>query len=136
FMQSAARVVALALLTVLAGCEVMSNPAQQTPDTPSRNAAQTVPGQYIVVFTDNVADPASVAQDLVNGLGGSLLRVYTSAIKGFAARLSAAAAATLERNPLVASVEPDQVMRADVTQAMDANGDPWGLDRIDQGALP
>src|SRR2546422_1006960 len=27
-------------------------------------------------------------------------------------------------------------MRADVTQAMDANGDPWGLDRIDQGALP
>src|SRR5207244_8168068 len=30
----------------------------------------------------------------------------------------------------------DQVMRADVTQSMDANGDPWGLDRIDQGALP
>src|SRR6184192_4334826 len=27
-------------------------------------------------------------------------------------------------------------MRADVTQSMDANGDPWGLDRIDQGALP
>lgn len=26
-------------------------------------------------------------------------------------------------------------MRADVTQTMDANGDPWGLDRIDQGAL-
>src|SRR5207249_11353278 len=34
------------------------------------------------------------------------------------------------------SVEGDQVMRADVTQSMDANGDPWGLDRIDQGALP
>src|SRR5207249_7353419 len=34
------------------------------------------------------------------------------------------------------SVEGDQVMRADVTQAMDANGDPWGLDRIDQEALP
>src|SRR5437667_9660541 len=27
-------------------------------------------------------------------------------------------------------------MRADVSPAMDANGDPWGLDRIDQGALP
>jgi len=65
-----------------------------------------------------------------------MLHVYTSAIKGFAARLPASAAETLRQNPLVASVEPDQVMRADATQTMDANGDPWGLDRIDQGALP
>jgi subtilisin family serine protease len=115
----------------------MSNPAQQTPDVSNRTAAiQTVSGQYIVVLQNNVANPATVARDLVNAAGGSLLRVYTSAIKGFAARLSAPAAATLQGNPLVASVEPDQVMRADVTQAMDANGDPWGLDRIDQGALP
>jgi subtilisin family serine protease len=136
-MQSAARIVALALLTALAACETMSNPAQQTPDTGIRSAtAQTVPGQYIVVLQSNVADPATVARDLVNTAGGSLLRVYSSAIKGFAARLSAPAAATLGSNPLVASVEPDQMMRADVTQSMDANGDPWGLDRIDQGALP
>jgi len=136
-MQSAARIVALALLTALAGCETMSNPAQQTPDTGIRSAtAQTVPGQYIVVLQSNVADPATVARDLVNTAGGSLLRVYSSAIKGFAARLSAPAAAALGSNPLVASVEPDQMMRADVTQSMDANGDPWGLDRIDQGALP
>ena len=136
-MQSAARIVALALLTAFAACETMSNPAQQTPDVSNRTAAvQTVSGQYIVVLQSNVANPATVARDLVNAAGGSLLRVYTSAIKGFAARLSAPAAATLQGNPLVASVEPDQVMRADVTQAMDANGDPWGLDRIDQGALP
>jgi subtilisin family serine protease len=136
-MPSAARIVALALVTALAACETMSNPAQQTPDTSNRTATiQTVPGQYIVVLRDNVADPATVARDLVNAAGGSLLRVYSSAIKGFAARLSAPAAATLQGNPLVASVEADQMMRADVTQAMDVNGDPWGLDRIDQGALP
>jgi subtilisin family serine protease len=136
-MQSAARIVALAFLSALAGCEAMSNPAQQTPDTGSRTAAaEAVPGQYIVVLQDNVANPATVARDLVNASGGSLLRVYSSALKGFAARLSAAAATALGSNPLVASVEPDQVMRADVTQSMDANGDPWGLDRIDQGALP
>jgi len=136
-MPSAARIVALAFLAGLAGCEGLSNPAQQTPDTGNRAAAvDAVPGQYIVVLQDNVADPATVAGDLVNGAGGSLLRVYTSAIKGFAARLSAPAAAALQSNPLVASVEADQMMRADVTQAMDANGDPWGLDRIDQGALP
>lgn len=95
-----------------------------------------MPGQYIVVLQNSVADPASVANELVNAAGGSLLHVYTSAIKGFAARLPAPAADALGRNPLVASVEGDQVMRADVTQSMDANGDPWGLDRIDQNALP
>src|SRR2546425_6246986 len=136
-MQSAARVVALTFLAALAGCESMSNPAQQTPDPGNRTAAvESVPGQYIVVLQDNVADPATVARDLVNTAGGSLLHVYTSALKGFAAKLSAPAAAALEGNPLVASVEPDQVMRADVPQSMDANGDPWGLDRVDQGALP
>src|SRR5216110_465297 len=136
-MQSAARIVAVALLAALAGCETMSNPAQQAPDTGNRTAAaEAVAGQYIVVLQNTVADPASVARDLVNAAGGSLLRVYSSAIKGFAARLSAPAAAALASNPLVASVEPDQVMRADVTQSMDANGDLWGLDRIDQGALP
>src|SRR5438094_3325011 len=136
-MPSAARIVALAFLAALAGCETLSNPAQQSPDPGNRTAAiEAVPGQYIVVLLDNVADPATVANELVTAAGGSLLRVYTSAIKGFAAQLSAPAAAALEGNPLVASVEADQVMRADVTQAMDANGDPWGLDRIDQGALP
>ena len=136
-MPSAARIVALAFLAALAGCEAMSNPAQQTPDTGNRLAAvESVPGQYIVVLRDNVADPATVANELVTAAGGSLLQVYTSAIKGFAARLSAPAAVVLQSNPLVASVEADQVMRADVTQSMDANGDPWGLDRIDQGALP
>src|SRR5881409_3552103 len=136
-MPSAARIVALAFLAALAGCETLSNPAQQSPDPGNRTAAiEAVPGQYIVVFRDNVGDPATVANELVTAAGGSLLRVYTSAIKGFAAQLSAPAAAALEGNPLVASVEADQVMRADVTQSMDANGDPWGLDRIDQGALP
>src|SRR5438094_261038 len=106
-------------------------------DTVAQRAApEVVPGQYIVVFHDAVTDPGTVATALVSGLGGSMLHIYTSAIKGFAARLPASAVDAIQRNPLVASVEPDQVMRADVTQAMDANGDPWGLDRIDQGALP
>src|SRR5213080_1792177 len=101
-----------------------------------RAGPEPVPGQYIVVFHSAVTDPGTVATALVSGLGGTMLHIYTSAIKGFAARLPASAVGAIQRNPLVASVEPDQVMRADVTQAMDANGDPWGLDCIDQGALP
>jgi len=131
-----ATVVALALS--FAACQDASRPV----DTGSSETAlqgtgpEVVPGQYIVVFSDGVADPATVATALVRSLGGTMLHIYTSAIKGFAARLPTAAADALQRNPLVAFVEPDEVMRADVTQAMDANGDPWGLDRIDQGALP
>ena len=93
-------------------------------------------GRYIVVFRDDVADPAGAARDLVTALGGSLLHTYTSAIKGFAALLPATALPALRANPLVASVEDDQVVRADGTESMDSNGDPWGLDRIDQRSLP
>jgi len=98
-------------------------------------APDVASGRYIVVFRNDVADPAGAAQDLVTRLGGSLLHTYTSAIKGFAALLPATALVALRANPLVAYVEADQVVRADVTQAMDAHGDPWGLDRIDQPAL-
>src|SRR2546427_6325475 len=96
-MQSAARVVALAFLAALAGCESISNPAQQTADPGNRTAAvESVPGQYIVVLQNNVADPATVAAALVTPAGGAPLHLYTSAIKGFAAQLSAPAAAALE----------------------------------------
>src|SRR2546426_7071676 len=88
-MPSAARIVALAFLAALAGCESLSNPAQQTPDPGNRTAAvESVPGQYIIVLQDNVADPATVARDLVTAAGGALLHGYTRAIKGFAARPS------------------------------------------------
>src|SRR2546421_1747509 len=131
-----ATVVAFALS--FAACQDASRSVDTGPGeaTTQRTGPEVVPGQYIVVFSDRVADPASVATALVRGLGGTMLHVYTSAIKGFAARLPASAAGALRQNPLVAFVEPDEVIRADVTQRMDANGDPWGLDRVDQGALP
>jgi len=130
------------LVAVLVGtaCQDVSNPVQSPPE-PSQGLGQPVtpqgtPGPYIVVFSDQVADPEGLARALVNTHGGSLGHTYRSALKGFAARLPDAAVAALRRNPLVAYVEPDQVVRLDATQQMDANGDPWGLDRIDQRAQP
>jgi len=131
-----ATVVAFALS--FAACQDASRPVDtgSNETATQRTGPEVVPGQYIVVFSDRVADPGSVATALVRSLGGTMLHIYTSAIKGFAARLPTTAADALQQNPLVAFVEPDEVIRADVTQTMDANGDPWGLDRIDQGALP
>ncbi len=105
------------------------------PDAPAARTG-TVPGEYIVVFRSTVTDPAALATQLVRSHGGTLRFSYTSALRGFAATLPAAAAQALARNPLVAYVEPDQIYSVDVTQNMDANGDPWGLDRVDQQALP
>src|SRR5256886_3628532 len=136
---SGARAVALAVL-VVGACRDASTPV---PTGPRDDATKVVPGQYIVVFRDTVADPVAFArsrvgpaQSGVNAPGGTLLHTYSSALKGFAARLPDAAAATLRQDPRVAYVEPDQEVRVAGTQQMDANGDPWALDRIDQRALP
>jgi len=157
-MSSSARAVALTVL-FLGACRDAPTPLQPRPgqsqDLIGQLAnGQIVPGQYIVVFKDGVADPEGLAQSLVSLYGGSLKHTYKSAIKGFAAILSDAAVAALQaQSTLVDYIEPDQKggpdgetrqtpqpsrgsQQSPQTQQMDANGDPWGLDRIDQRALP
>ena len=55
-------------------------------------------------------------------------------LNGFAANLDAAQVRALRRSARVALVEQDQVVEASATQSIPS--DPWGLDRIDQRALP
>jgi len=140
-MKQPARSALLAVACLAAACQDAPNPVQPGPSpsqdiTANPGNAHVVPGQYIVVFKRGVGNPEALARTLVTVSAGSLQHTYASALQGFAARLPDAAVATLRHNPLVASVEPDQVVHLDGTQQMDANGDPWGLDRIDQRALP
>ena len=127
-----------AVLSVgVAACSDLSNPVTPSLKAPlgisaaQQSAEGAIPGQYIVVFRDNVADAASLARQLAAAHGASIRFIYQSAIKGFAAQMSDAAAAALANNPTVAYVEQDQVVHAITDELMDANGDPWGLDRID-----
>ena len=83
---------------------------------------------YIVTLRRDVRDVPGVAQQLINDAGAEHVFTYTSALHGFAARMSAQAAQALSHNPNVASVEQDQRVSASVTN--------WGLDRIDQTLLP
>lgn len=103
-------------------------------------AAQVIPNQYIVVLKAE-ALPKSLAGQNIQNLaqsalatvgGGVVLNHYRSALLGFSARLSANQAAALAKLPYVARVEADQVMRASATQT----GATWGLDRVDQRAMP
>ncbi|ADV66854.1 S8 family peptidase [Deinococcus maricopensis] len=128
----------LGLTLVLAGCQNTTSqaPTATTP-APTTNAA-AIPGQYIVVLKDGASSVrAQSAGQLVSDLGleaagVSVLQVYSTALNGFAAKLSDANLAKLKSNSAVAYVEQDQVVKATATQT----GATWGLDRIDQRNLP
>jgi subtilisin family serine protease len=134
------RLAPFAMLVVVIACQTDRSPSDLA--APSFAAAQLdagqaggrVPGQYIVVFQETVADPTGLARQLASAHGASLRFTYRSALKGFSARMPDAAATVLARNPNVAYVEQDQEVFAITTETMDGNGDPWGLDRIDAAA--
>jgi subtilisin family serine protease len=118
--------------TLAAGC----SDAPTAPQANSGAAAPLLaaaPGQgvrdrYIVVFREGTPDAPGLARQLVAAHGGTLHYTYTSALRGFAATLPPAAAEAVRRNPRVAYVEQDGVVKASATQY----NAPWGLDRIDQ----
>lgn len=89
--------------------------------------------RYIVVFKRPAAiDAIRSARAGAQARGGQVHFDYQSVLNGFAATLPAPAVEALQRNPNVERIEPDTTVTAAVTQV----GAPWGLDRIDQRALP
>jgi subtilisin family serine protease len=64
--------------------------------------------------------------------GGTVRASFAHAIHGVVVELPPAAASALARNPRVVSIEPDGIATATTTQDQPT----WGLDRIDQSALP
>ncbi|HEU0299607.1 MAG TPA: S8 family peptidase [Longimicrobium sp.] len=128
----------LSVASVLAACaDQVTAPAAPPETAPSRvlaaaPGAQVVPGRYVVVFRDEVADAPGLASRLAAAHGGTVHYTYRHAIKGFAATLSPRAVEALGRNPNVAYVQPDQLFRAAGVQY----NAPWGLDRVDQRYLP
>jgi subtilisin family serine protease len=100
---------------------------------------QTIANRYIVTLKGEVANVAATASDLVSALGGTIHHTYSSALKGFSATLPSAAVATLQSNPLVAAIEPDQVVSISAAETPSPRTQPnatWGIDRIDQRSLP
>ncbi|HEX8361600.1 MAG TPA: S8 family peptidase [Longimicrobium sp.] len=115
----------------LAACSDVQDPtsARPAPGETVRSAApgRAIPGSYVVVLKEG-ADPRSVAAIAQV----SPRYVYTAAINGFAAELNQGQLNALQHNPAVEYVEEDAVVQSATTQS----GATWGLDRIDQRALP
>ena len=125
---------ALALLVVvgLSACIDTTEPTRPDPGSGLNQPAE-LPVRYIVVFRSSVSDPAAVTDELIRAHGGTLRYRYQAALKGFAATLPAQALNSIRRNPNVQFVEEDGLAWTTGTQA---NPVSWGLDRIDQRALP
>jgi subtilisin family serine protease len=112
-------------ILALAGCLLAVTTASATAKT------KTIPGHYIVTVAKD-HDPRGVAA----GAQANPRFVYRSALNGFAAALNQGQLTALRNNPHVEDIEADAEVSATTTQTMDAAGNPWGLDRIDQHPLP
>jgi subtilisin family serine protease len=95
--------------------------------TAASENADVVPGRFIVTLRDG-ASPSAVAAS--HGVAPDF--VYSTVLNGFAGAMSDAARDGLLRDARVSRVEPDGIARANTTQS----GATWGIDRIDQRALP
>jgi len=110
-----------ATLAVMLGGGVVAAPVAVAAGTPTR---------YIVRLT--AGGQKGRAGTVARGAGVAVRRQFTSALPGFTADLTPAKVAELRRDPAVAAVEPVRQVRLSDTQS----GAPWGLDRVDQRALP
>ncbi|AEV87604.1 peptidase S8 and S53 subtilisin kexin sedolisin [Actinoplanes sp. SE50] len=95
------------------------------PGTPA--AAATPATRYVVRLTGS-----ATADRVARSAGGKVHHRFSAALHGFSADLTPAAVARLRRDPSVAAVDPVRPVHLADTQT----GPDWGLDRVDQRALP
>ena len=108
----------------------------------STTRAAGVSGRYLVQFVDGT-DPDLEAA-VLRADGVEVVEVYRDVFPGVAVRADAGVVDAMHFDPVVATVEPDQVITLDATA--ESFSQPvitqtgaqlsWGLDRIDQRSLP
>jgi aqualysin 1 len=105
-----------------------------------KHPGKNIPNSYIVVLDQDPtpdgdeAQAAADADELIAAKtkSGKVKHVYAAALRGFSAELTEEDAIALSEDPRVAYVEEDQPMEIVTTQSPVT----WGLDRIDESALP
>ncbi|HEX6077907.1 MAG TPA: S8 family peptidase [Micromonosporaceae bacterium] len=120
----------LAVAAALSASAALTLPAHAGPSSyvpVTETVGEKVAGQYIVTLDQDATVAAAVDR-----IAAKPLYTYRAALHGFAAKLSPVQVSALQRNPNVLRIEEDGVARIDTTQS----NATWGIDRIDQRALP
>ncbi|MEU6740051.1 S8 family serine peptidase [Streptosporangium sandarakinum] len=129
----------LAAFTAIVVAAASTTPAQAAPAAGAilgAGDATAIGGSYIVVLRDSVVTANAVpakARSLANHYGGTIGHTYTDALHGFGVNLPGQAARRLAVDPAVDYVQANQTMSLTGTESPVPS---WGLDRIDQRALP
>lgn len=125
------------LLIIAVSHLIYAAPATTNPVLGSSQAKGIIKNQYIVILNKDAGPSNDFAKNIAKQHGGKVLHTYDTVLKGFAVYLPEAAGTAfveaMKKNPNVVSVENDTIMKIDATTQ--SNPD-WGLDRIDQKALP
>ncbi|MDQ1008529.1 subtilisin family serine protease [Streptomyces sp. V4I23] len=130
---SAIAVAALSLGTVSALPAVA---AAAAPEGVIENAGApgAIKGSYIVTLDESEADAGSKAgKALAAEYGAKIKRTYDAALNGYSVQLTEAQAKKFAADPAVESVVQNRVFKISGTQPSPPS---WGLDRVDQRALP
>lgn len=121
------------------GLDPVPTPEGAAPGTPTTKLVRhpdAIANRYIVVLKTG-ARRAGIDVDhtiarLATAHGAAVETHYAAALQGFTASMTDGDARALAEDPDVAWVEEDAIVR---TTAIQANA-TWGLDRVDQAALP
>jgi hypothetical protein len=90
--------------------------------------------RYIVVFKRDVRNVDALIDEVTRGKGAQIHHRYQHTIRGFCATIPPQALEGIRRNPNVDYIEADGIMSINTVQPVTSA--LWGLDRIDQRALP
>ena len=93
-------------------------------------AAESPSSEFIIVFEDKV--PRATSNKIITDAGGQVIRTFARVFNGSVVFGTFAKMEALAKNPNVLLVEEN----LEVTTTAIQNSAPWGLDRIDQQALP
>ncbi|MEU8658180.1 S8 family peptidase [Actinoplanes philippinensis] len=135
---------ATATLAGLTGTAVAAPAAPAVGSISGAGAQGAIPGSYIVVLKSGTpaADRVTAtSQELVHRYGGKVADNYLATVRGFHLEATADEAARLAADPSVDYVEQDAVvdgkgLPAPAQAYRQSKKLAWGLDRIDQRALP
>ncbi|MEU5398559.1 S8 family peptidase [Streptomyces sp. NPDC005963] len=133
---TAASAITVAALALGAASVLPAAAAEQAPEGIIQNAGApgVIKDSYIVTLRDSAADAASPqGRALAAEYGAKIRHTYHEALNGYAVQLPEAQAKKFAADPAVATVVQNRTFTIAATQP---NPPSWGLDRIDQRALP
>jgi len=119
------------LISVLFGAAMLLPQTATAGVLPVTSAPQVTAGRYLVKFVPGTNADAQATT--LAGRGINVVEVYRKVFSGVAIVADASVVDQLWADPSIARIEPDRLM---TYSAVDQPNPPWGLDRIDQRALP